>query len=196
MVVVSRVLHTGRVVLTVVVGSVALSLAPGAANAVKLVPRLEITQALGPSDDYNRNGMLDAAYTTKSLLTGGRRTVPADTYSFGYTITNTGAVTVSGIRVENARLAKAKAKVTCRATSLRPRESTSCLSTAVKVTPYIAKQGIGTVYTRATGTSSTGKHVVSNTTSTTYGQLSVFGLQIQSKVLAVLRAATTAARGR
>ena len=179
-----------------VVGSLATSWVPSSANAVKLVPRLEITQALGPSEDYNRNGMLDAAYTTKSLLTGERRTVPADTYSFGYTVTNTGAVTVSGIRVENARLAKAKAKITCRATSLRPRESTSCLSTALVVTPFISKQGIGAVYTKATGTSSTGKHVVSNTTSNTYGQLSVFGLQIQSKVLAVLRAATTATRGR
>lgn len=192
----SRAFRTTRVLLTVMVGSLAISWIPSTANAVKLVPRLEITQALGPSDDHNRNGMLDAAYDTNSLLTSQKRTVPADTYSFGFTITNTGAVTVSGIQVENARLAKAKAKITCDATSIQPGESTSCLSTAVPVTPFVSKHGIGEIFTRATGTSSTGKRVVSNTASSTYGQLSVLGLQIQSKVLAVLRAVTTAARGR
>ena len=192
----SHALRASRVLLTVMVGSLALAAFPGEASAVKLVPRLELTQALGPSDDNNRNGMLDAAYETTSLVTSSKRTVPADTYSFGFTVTNTGAVTVSGIRIDNVRLAKAKATITCNATSLRPGASTTCLSTSLTVTPFVAKRGIGAVYSKATGTSSTGKRVVSNTASDTYGQLSVLGLQIESKVLSVLRAATTAARGR
>lgn len=173
-----------------------MALMPGAAQAVKLPPRLEVTQALGPSDDNNRNGMLDAAYTTTSLLTNSARTVPADTYSFGFRVSNTGAVTVSDITLDNARLSKAKVEIRCETSYLTPGEWTTCRSGPVAVTPFVAKNGIGSVYTRAVGISSTGKRVVSNTTSDSYGQLSVLGLQIRTKILTVLRAATSAVEGR
>lgn len=181
---------------SVLAGLLAVSAMPTTAQAVKAPPRLEITQALGPSVDHNRNGVLDASYKTTSLLTNELRTVPADTYSFGFTVRNTGAVTVSDITIDNARLSKAKVTIRCEADYLIPGRSTTCLSGPVLVTSYVAKNGIGTVYSRAVGTSSTGKRVVSNTTNDTYGQLSVLGLEIRSKVLAVLRAATTAAEGR
>lgn len=186
--------RASRVALAVLVG--ALAAVPGAAQAAKTPPRLEVTQALGPSVDHNRNGVLDAPYKTTSLLTNELRTVPADTYSLGFTVRNTGAVTVSGITIDNERLSKAKVKIRCAADYLIPGRSTTCLSGPVLVTAYVAKNGIGTVYSRAVGTSSTGKRVVSNTTNDSYGPLSVLGLQIRAKVLTVLRAATTAAEGR
>lgn len=189
-------LRTSRVGLAVLVGALTLSVTTAPAQALKTPPRLEITQALGPSDDHNHNGLLDASYVTTSLLTNLPRTVPADTYSFGFTISNTGAVTVSDLTVDNARLTKAKVKIRCQASYLTPGQSTTCLSGPVRVTAYVAKNGIGAVYSKATGTGSTGKRVVSNTTSDTYGQLSVLGLQIRTKVLSVLRAANTAAEGR
>lgn len=185
-----------RLGLTVLVGLVAASAMPGAAQALKTPPRLEVTQALGRSVDHNRNGLLNASYVTTSLLTNRPRTVPSDTYSFGFTVSNTGAVTISDIAIDNARLSKAKVKISCGATYLTPGRSTTCESGPLPVTSYVAKNGIGAVYSRAVGTSSTGKRVVSNTTTDTYGQLSGLGLQIRSQVLTVLRAATTAAEGR
>lgn len=164
------------------------------AEAVRRVPRLVVTQALARTVDHNQNLLLDAAYSTTSLLTSTRRQVPADSYSFTWTVTNTGAVTVSALRVVNARFAKALSSGACAAASLSPGQSTTCSSAMVDVTPYVAENGIGDVYTHITGTSSTGKRVVSNTAQSSYGRLTLLGLQIETAVQAVARLGCAAAR--
>jgi uncharacterized repeat protein (TIGR01451 family)/LPXTG-motif cell wall-anchored protein len=82
---------------------------------------------------------------------------------FGFTVTNTGNVTVADIKVDDAMLAGLGITITCPVTTLAPSESTTCLADQQYV--VTAKdEAVGFVINTAAvdGVDPTGKRVVSN----------------------------------
>lgn len=124
-------------------------------HAVKKAPRarIHLSQWLSRVLDRGGNGRLDVG----------------DGYVYSFKVKNTGALSVSSVRIHDRRVERAGGSITCGRTHLAPGQSTICSSTVLSVSRFQVRNGLGTNYANATAVSSTGRIVRSNASSSTHG---------------------------
>jgi hypothetical protein len=110
------------------------------------VARLGISQWVASVSDHDGDGRLDAG----------------DTVTFGFRVTNTGTVSVHGLRVVDRRLARAGVGVHCPASTLGSGASVVCMSGPVTIVAWQAKKGFGRNFAYATASTAAGTSVRSN----------------------------------
>ena len=128
-------------------GTTVSSPASATSTPTSTVATLALTKSAGTPTDVNANGRVDAG----------------DTVAYGFAVTNTGALTITGLAVTDAKVGA----TTCPTTTLAPGATTTCTTTA----PYTITQAdvnAGSVNNTATvsGRNPTNQPVTSNASST------------------------------
>ena len=109
------------------------------------VAALTLAKSAGTPTDVNGNGRVDAG----------------DTIAYSFLVTNTGAVTVSGVTVNDPKVGA----VSCPTTTLNPAGSTTCTKTYTITQADVNSGSVDNTAT-ASGTNPSGGTVTSNTSST------------------------------
>lgn len=118
------------------------------------VARLRITQWVASVNDRDNDGRLDAG----------------DTITFGFRASNTGSLTIHGLRVVDRRLSRAGVSVHCPVTTLAASASVVCMSGPVAVRRGQAQKGFGRNFAYVTGQTAAGASVRSNSSVTDVGR--------------------------
>ncbi len=111
-------------------------------------PALSLSGSAWLARDANGNGRIDAG----------------DAVAYGFTVRNTGSVTLHGASVASSTLSRFGASVSCPSSSFGPGQSVRCTSSAMTISAFQARHGGATVHAKGSATSSTGRRVSDTTT--------------------------------
>ncbi|MDN5767698.1 MAG: hypothetical protein L0H78_18005 [Humibacillus sp.] len=90
-----------------------------------------------------------------------------DAVTYRFTVTNTGAVVLRSVRVNNALLKRLGSTISCASTTVAPKSSTTCVSTPLRITRTQAMAGKTVSKAGASALTLSGEVVRSNSTQTT-----------------------------